>query len=408
MRPDLSWRDLQHLCVQTAVPINMDDNDWKKLPSGRLYNHKFGYGKLDAYALVEAAKAFPLVNQQTWLELPSPQKKVAIPDSSGLKTRKALKNIVLVTDEMVKAAGLLRLEHITATVNIEHERRGSIVIDLVSPNDVTSELATKRMLDDDTNGIKDWKFMSVKHWEEDPVGNWTLHVYDVDNPKTSGFMLNWTLTLFGEQNPDFVGTPVHVSTGIHDDEELEVPVITTTTQTTVSDNTPSRPTPNKPKSKSTTKTTTTTSSTDTTASSSSSSSSSTTTTTDTTSTATTTSTTTNDDAATDATKIDKPSATSTVESDQMKNTEEENAKESSNEGYLTIIYSVVGSIAIFAVASVLYIYKKNGWRSPSEGITSGSDRRPDGYEFDVLQPLTEFDEEDESDDEVDRNRNNNH
>lgn len=142
----------------------MDDSDWKELPSGRLYNHKFGYGKLDAYALVEAAKTHKLVNQQTWLELPSPEKRVAIPDSTNLKTRKALKNIVLVTDEMVKAAGLLRLEHITATVNIQHQRRGNIVIDLESPSHIKSELATRRNLDDDQNGINNWKFMTVKHW----------------------------------------------------------------------------------------------------------------------------------------------------------------------------------------------------------------------------------------------------
>lgn len=114
--------------------------------------------------MVEAAKTFELVNQQTWLELPSPVKKRAIPDSSGLKTRKALKNIVLVTDEMIKAAGLLRLEHITATVNIQHERRGNIVIDLESPNNVKSELATRRNLDTDDGGIHNWKFMTVKHW----------------------------------------------------------------------------------------------------------------------------------------------------------------------------------------------------------------------------------------------------
>lgn len=164
VRPDLAWRDLQHLCVQTAVPVSLEDEDWKKLPSGRLYNHKFGYGKLDAFALVEAAKVHKLVNQQTWLELPSPVKKRAIPDSTGKKTKKALKNIVTVTDEMVKAAGLLRLEHITATVNIEHQRRGNIVIDLESPNHIVSHLATRRNLDDDQKGIRNWKFMTVKHW----------------------------------------------------------------------------------------------------------------------------------------------------------------------------------------------------------------------------------------------------
>lgn len=155
---------MQHLCVQTAVPVKVDDEDWKELPSGRIYNHKFGYGKLDAYRLVEAAKSFKSVNQQTWLQLPSPVKKRAIPDSTGLKTNKALKSTVLVTEEMIQAAGLLRLEHITATVNLIHQKRGNVVIDLESPNNVVSHLATKRDLDTDSNGIKNWKFMTVKHW----------------------------------------------------------------------------------------------------------------------------------------------------------------------------------------------------------------------------------------------------
>jgi kexin len=163
-RPELTWRDLQHLCVQTAVPIKISDHDWTKLPSGRTYNHKFGYGKLDAWALVEAAKTFELVNNQTWFELSMDTKPTPIPDSSEAEMKKSLKSTLLVTTDMVKAAGLLRLEHVTATVNIEHERRGDIVIHLESPNKVVSELATHRKFDKSNAGIMDWKFMSVKHW----------------------------------------------------------------------------------------------------------------------------------------------------------------------------------------------------------------------------------------------------
>lgn len=403
VRPDLSWRDLQHLCVQTAVPINMDDNDWKKLPSGRLYSHKFGYGKLDAYALVEAAKTFELVNQQTWLELPSPVKKRAIPDSTGLKTRKALKNIVLVTEEMIKAAGLLRLEHITATVNIEHQRRGNIVIDLESPNHVKSELATRRNLDDAQTGIENWKFMTVKHWEENPVGNWTLNVYDVDNPGSTGFMLNWTLTLFGEQDPNFVGTPIHVSTGLHEDKEHEITVTTTTTATTAShtDNTPSRPTRIKPEgSKSTTTTTTTTTEEETTTTAEP------TTTKAATTSSTTTTRTTNDATNTSEPHNDsvKPTDTPDTQVDQVATDQETIGGDASKEKTLTIVYSVVGSIAIFGVASAIFFYKRNGWKSPASASNDRQIRPVDGYEFDVLQPLTELDdeEESESDDEVDR------
>ncbi|KAI8973037.1 peptidase S8/S53 domain-containing protein [Pilobolus umbonatus] len=214
VRPELTWRDLQHLCVQTAVPVTLDDPDWKVLPSGRSYNHKFGYGKLDAYALVEAAKSHELVNKQTWMHIDGVNKKRVIPDSSNTKTKKPLKDIIEVTEEMVTAAGLLRLEHITATVNINHDRRGDIVIHLISPHGIQSELATRRNADRSKDGIQNWKFMSVKHWEEDPVGNWTLNVYDLNNPDETGHLLNWTLSLFGELDPAKEETPVHSVTDI--------------------------------------------------------------------------------------------------------------------------------------------------------------------------------------------------
>lgn len=164
VRPELTWRDLQHLCVQTAVPVSLQDDDWAALPSGRMYNHKFGYGKLDAYAIVEAAKTFQLVNNQTHLEIVATMKKTAIPDSSFTKKKRALRSTVTITEQLVKAAGLRRLEHVTATVNIEHQQRGDIAITLQSPNMVESELATARRADRSPEGIQDWKFMSVKHW----------------------------------------------------------------------------------------------------------------------------------------------------------------------------------------------------------------------------------------------------
>ncbi|KAI8390318.1 peptidase S8/S53 domain-containing protein [Blakeslea trispora] len=354
VRPDLSWRDLQHLCVKTAVPVNLDDDDWKKLPSGRIYNHKYGYGKLDAYALVEAAKQFELVNQQTWLELPSPVKRRSIPDSSDLKTRKALKNTVVVTQGMIEAAGLLRLEHITATVNIQHQRRGSIVIDLESPHHVKSELATRRVLDSAETGMHNWKFMSVKHWEEDPVGNWTLSVYDVDNPETTGYMFNWTLTLYGEMDPKFEGTPIHTTVGFHEDEEHEVPLPSTTTTTkeaiatTVTEHIPPRPTRVKPSNSA--------------------------------------------NHQDNATIVPSETSTELPAGDaQAEDPKEPDTVNEQDNGYLTIVYGVVGSAAIFGIAVGLFLYQKHGF----SGNVTASDRNigPGGYEFDVLQPLTELDED---------------
>lgn len=164
VRPDLTWRDMQHLCVQTALPVDLNDTDWKSLPSGRRYNHKYGYGKLDTWAIIEAAKQFQNVNRQTYVELPVKMNKTAIPDTTNGAHKKPLLSNIQVTTGMVESAGLSRLEHITATVNIEHQRRGDLQIILKSPNNVESELAAVRTGDASADGIRNWKFMTVKHW----------------------------------------------------------------------------------------------------------------------------------------------------------------------------------------------------------------------------------------------------
>lgn len=190
--------------------------------------------------------------------------------------------------------------------------------------------------------------------EENPLGNWTLNVYDVDNPESTGYLMNWTLTLFGEQDPAFKGTPIHTSTSIHEDDEHEVSISSTTTKaTTTSDNTPTRPTrvkPNTTKSKETIVTTKTESKA-----------------------------TPSSDTHNDAITSEKEEETEAQPDAQTKE---------DDRGYLTIVYSVVGSIAILGVATALYFYKRHGWKSPST-ITAN---RPSGYEFDVIQPLTELDE----------------
>ncbi|KAJ1930026.1 pheromone processing endoprotease, partial [Linderina pennispora] len=65
VRPDLTWRDVQHLAVRTAIPVDTGDNDWKDVAQGRKYNHKYGFGKLDAGRIVEAARTFQKVGRQT-------------------------------------------------------------------------------------------------------------------------------------------------------------------------------------------------------------------------------------------------------------------------------------------------------------------------------------------------------
>jgi len=159
VRPDLSWRDMQYLAMDTAVPVHLDDEEWQTTTIGKKYSHTFAYGKLDSYAIVEAAKTWKNVKPQAWLFSPWIHVNQDIPQGE-----KGIAVSFEVTQDMVKEANLERLEHVTVTMNVEHGRRGDLSVDLISPNKIVSHLAVTRTPDESTEGYDDWTFMSVVHW----------------------------------------------------------------------------------------------------------------------------------------------------------------------------------------------------------------------------------------------------
>lgn len=158
VRPELTWRDLQSILVQTAVPVN-EHEVWDKTYIGKKFSHTYGYGKLDAYAIVEAAKSMELLKPQAWYNSPWMHVKRVIPQ--GVE---GLLSSFTVTQDALKTANLERIEHVTVTMNVDHTRRGDISVELRSPAGVVSFLSVARRLDDAESGYVDWTFMSVAHW----------------------------------------------------------------------------------------------------------------------------------------------------------------------------------------------------------------------------------------------------
>ncbi|KAG0197570.1 pheromone processing endoprotease [Mortierella sp. GBA30] len=195
VRPDLGWRDVQYLLMDTAIPLSLNDPDWEQTASGRLFNHKFGYGSLDAYALVEAAKTFQRLGPQTFIESPVVSVGLKIPQNGkGIYSTLTVSERDLVNDGIQIGT----IEHITVTVNIQHRRRGDVEVILKSPNNIESILGARRRHDADTLGFVNWTFMTVKHWGEHPVGKYTLVVRDQGNPNYTGKLLDWRMKLWGE------------------------------------------------------------------------------------------------------------------------------------------------------------------------------------------------------------------
>ena len=156
LSPELTWRDLQRLVIESAVPVTLDDPDWVDTVNNRKFNHKFGYGKLDTEILVKNAKTFKLLNGQTSYE--SEVQKVNKP----IVGHEPVNSTIEITPDHVKK--FKHLEHVNVRVNLEHQRRGDVKIDLISPHGLVSNIATLRKKDASEDGFVNWNFMSVKHW----------------------------------------------------------------------------------------------------------------------------------------------------------------------------------------------------------------------------------------------------
>lgn len=69
---NLTWRDLQHIVVRTAKPANLKDSSWSRNGVGRRVSHSFGYGLMDAAAMVEVARNWKTVPEQQRCEINAP------------------------------------------------------------------------------------------------------------------------------------------------------------------------------------------------------------------------------------------------------------------------------------------------------------------------------------------------
>jgi len=206
IRPELTWRDVQHIAVNHAVMLHADDDSWETTAAGRKYSNKYGYGRIDAHKYVDAAREWKLVKPQAWFDSPAqvlpytpdpppppppeptasdspnadddehakrqdggaeapPLETTPPPATEGSYiTPEGITSSFEVTEAMLKDANFERLEHVTVRVWIDHERRGDVQVSLKSPNGIVSVLAKARPWDEATTGFDGWKFMTLKHW----------------------------------------------------------------------------------------------------------------------------------------------------------------------------------------------------------------------------------------------------
>lgn len=180
--PQLTWRDVQHILVKTAVRVDPDDADWTRNGTKRPVNHKYGFGRIDAGAAVGLALNWPRVAAESSVSSVQSGART-IPNGTGeaLESKAAIK-----TD--------LSVEHVEVNLNLDHKYWGELSVKLISPNGTESILAVPH--NDALNNYGSWTFTTARNWGESSLGDWTLQILD-STPANIGNLIRWTLTVYG-------------------------------------------------------------------------------------------------------------------------------------------------------------------------------------------------------------------
>ncbi|XP_024940576.1 furin-like protease 1 isoform X7 [Cephus cinctus] len=182
---DLTWRDMQHIVVRTARPANLKATDWVVNGVGRNVSHSFGYGLMDASAMVRLARRWRTVPEQHKCEVSAPHTDRQIPPKSQLVLELHVK----------ECSGVNFLEHVQAKVSLMAFRRGDLQIQLTSPQGTKSTLLAKRPHDISKAGFMQWPFMSVHTWGERPHGTWKLEIHN--EGRYLDTLKEWKMVLYG-------------------------------------------------------------------------------------------------------------------------------------------------------------------------------------------------------------------
>ncbi|TGZ55908.1 Neuroendocrine convertase, partial [Temnothorax longispinosus] len=192
---DLTWRDIQHLIAWSSEYSPLRENPgWFKNAAGFWFNSRFGFGLMNAYALVTTSYNWTTV----------PEKTICKVDNAYIADTRLIygnsKKLQFNAGNVCRTSGneIISLEHVEVETNLKYSRRGALQMHLTAPSGTLVRILSPRKLDNSDAGFTKWKFMSVATWGEDPRGTWTLDILDEIGPeRNNGTIGAFTLILHG-------------------------------------------------------------------------------------------------------------------------------------------------------------------------------------------------------------------
>lgn len=184
--PNLTWRDLQHVLINSARKNHSADANWSVNAAGHDINYNYGFGAIDANALTALAASWANVGPEVSFSTGTILVNAAIPDNS--------------------TAGLTRTYQVPANIRIESYELvlsatttyvGDLRIQVTAPSGTKSLLAAVRA--DPTDNYSSYIFTSRRCWDELSAGTWSINISD----RAAGNAATWTnyqLKIYG-RNP---------------------------------------------------------------------------------------------------------------------------------------------------------------------------------------------------------------
>jgi subtilisin-like proprotein convertase family protein len=164
--PDLTWRDVQHILVESSRVIDPNDERWVVNGAGRLVSEAYGYGMVDALAAVTLAESWAGAEPETSAGTGVVSVNEAVPDNSPAGVERA----VFIPDS-------LSIESVELIMNAQTPYIGDLEIALTSPEGTKSQF-TRQRLQDGQDNLVNTVFTSMRHWGERSEGNWVVSVAD--------------------------------------------------------------------------------------------------------------------------------------------------------------------------------------------------------------------------------------
>ncbi|KAM7448772.1 hypothetical protein ABFA07_003268 [Porites harrisoni] len=201
--PRLTWRDVQHLIAYSSNSSVPRSDDWIQNAAGLWVSSYFGFGLMDAAALVNYSRSWRTVPKQIKCQITERNVHRAF--------RQYIEVNLTVSNRTCNQEGKINyLEHVVVILHARFDRRGYLEGFLTSPNGTTSQILPYRANDVIASDFNEWPILSMHFWGEDPQGDWRLRLQSrYPNYKFSGYLMKWSIIFYGMvSNP--LETNLHV------------------------------------------------------------------------------------------------------------------------------------------------------------------------------------------------------